>query len=68
MLKFSLPTTIRLDPKYPILNEIMPWSIDDLTFYFKNDTLRLIFSNGAHGNSNQILDIPLTKLQQYLNL
>jgi hypothetical protein len=54
--------------KYPILNEIMPWSIDDLTFYFKNDTLRLIFSNGAHGNSHQILDIPLPKLQQHLNL
>ncbi len=54
--------------KYPIINEIMPWSIDDLTFYFKNDTLRLIFSNGAHGNSHQILDIPLPKLQQHLNL
>jgi hypothetical protein len=54
--------------KYPIINEIQKWNIDDLTFYFKNDTLRIVFVNGAHGLWNQTFDIPLPKLQQYLNL
>ena len=54
--------------KYPILDEIQKWGIEDLTFYFKNNTLRLIFVNGAHGVWNQTFDIPLPKMQQYLNL
>ena len=53
---------------YPIVDEIQNWNINDLTFYFKNDTLRLIFVNGAHGLFNQTFDVPLPKLQQYLNL
>jgi hypothetical protein len=54
--------------KYPILNEIAKWNIDDLTFYFKNDSLRLVFVNGAHGVWNQTFDIPLPKLQKYISL
>lgn len=54
--------------KYPIINEIQQWNIDDLTFYFKEDVLRLIFNNGAHGVWNQTFDFPLPRLQKYLNL
>jgi hypothetical protein len=53
---------------YPILSEIENWDVNDLTFYFKNDTLRLIFVNGANGIENQTFDISLPKLQNYLNL
>jgi hypothetical protein len=53
--------------KYPILNQIQKWNVDDLSFYFKNDSLRLIFTNEENGLFNQTLDIPLPKLQQYLN-
>ena len=54
--------------KYPIINEIQQWNIDDLTFYFKNDSLRLVFVNEAHGVWNQTFDVQLPKLQQYLKL
>ncbi|MDC1403624.1 hypothetical protein N8328_04390 [Crocinitomicaceae bacterium] len=54
--------------KYPIINEIQQWNIDDLTFYFKNDSLRLVFVNDAHGVWNQTFDVQLPKLQQYLKL
>lgn len=53
---------------YPILSEIENWDVNDLTFYFKNDTLRLIFVNGANGIENQTFDVSLPKLQNYLNL
>ncbi len=53
---------------YPIYGEIEKWAIDDLSFYFKNDSLRIIFVNGAHGIENQIFDISLPEFQTYLNL
>ncbi len=53
---------------YPILDEIKAWDIDDLTFYFKSNTLRIIYNNGAYGHWNQTFDIPLPRLQKYLNL
>ena len=62
------PFTDESGGNYPLVNEIQNWNIDDLTFYFKNDSLRLIFVNGDHGVFNQTFDIPLPKLQQYLNL
>ena len=54
--------------EYPILSEIQKWNIDDLTFYFKNNELRLIFNNGEHGNNNMDIDIALPQLQKLLNL
>ena len=54
--------------EYPILSEIQKWNIDDLTFYFKNNELRLIFNNGEHGNNNMDFDIALPQLQKMLNL
>jgi len=42
--------------------------LNDLTFYFKNDTLQIIFNNDVYGLANQTLDIPLPKLQDYLKL
>ena len=53
---------------YPIINEIKNWTISDLTFYFKENKLRLIFVNGAHGLWNQTVDVELPKLQGFLNL
>ena len=54
--------------EYPILSEIQKWNIDDLTFYFKNNELRLIFNNGEHGYLNMDFDIALPQLQKMLNL
>jgi hypothetical protein len=54
--------------EYPILKEIEQWNVDDLTFYFKNDELRLIFNSGEHGNGNMNFDIALPQLQKFLNL
>ncbi len=53
---------------YPILKEIEKWDLSDLTFYFKNDTMHLIFNNGAYGIWNQTFDMPLPLLQRSLNL
>ena len=50
------------------INEIKNWTISDLTFYFKENKLRLIFVNGAHGLWNQTVDVELPKLQGFLNL
>lgn len=52
---------------YSLFNEINNWDIDDLTFYFKNDSLMLIF-NGGYYVQNQNFDIPLPKLQLLLTL
>ena len=49
-------------------NEILKWNITDLSFYFKNDTLRLIFNNSEHGVCNKNYDIPLPQLQNFLKL
>jgi hypothetical protein len=54
--------------QYPIIDEIKNWMMTDLTFYFKENKLRLIFVNGAHGLWNQTIDIELPRLQDYLNL
>ena len=54
--------------RYPIMSEIKRWEIDDLTFFFKNGNLRLIYQNADYGVWTQILDLPLPKLQKYLNL
>jgi hypothetical protein len=53
---------------YPILNEIRSWDIGDLTFYFKDNTLRLIFNNGALGIYNQDFDVALPRLQRHLKM
>jgi len=54
--------------EYPIYDEINMHSIDDLTFYFKNNKLRIIYVNGAHGVWNQDFDIPLPRLRDHLKL
>ena len=53
---------------YQLSNQLIKWDITDLSFYFKNDTLRLIFNNGEHGLCNKNYDIPLPQLQNFLKL
>lgn len=52
---------------YSLVSEINKWTIDDLTFYFKNDSLMLIF-NGGYNVQNENFDIPLPKLQLFLSI
>jgi hypothetical protein len=53
---------------YPVVDEILKCDISDLTFYFKENNLRLVFSNEESGVWHQNIDIPLPKLQRYLKM
>lgn len=54
--------------KYDVVTAIRKWKIDDLSFYFKNNKLHLIFSDNGAAVQNKIHEIPLPIFQDFLNL